>query len=93
MSNFGGSQSRLNHETKRRTLFPAEKHDKLKWTDGEMYALVLFMILHTDGKQWCAHKTTKFWDNAGIFVQLRSGSAICRSGNVLVYHLTFVTIS
>ena len=72
-------QSRLNHESKRRTLFPTDKF-KLKWTDSEMYALVLFMMLHTDGKQWCAHKDTKFWNDAGVFVQLYSGSSICRSG-------------
>ena len=56
-SNPRGTQSRLNAETKR-TLFYAEKQEKLKWTDDEVYALILFMMLYTDGKQWAVHKDT-----------------------------------
>ena len=77
-ANCSSVQSRLNHETKRRILFPTDKF-KLKWTDSEIYILVLFMMLHTDGKQWYALIITKFWDNAVVFVQLYSGSSICRS--------------
>ena len=55
-SNPRGSQSRLNAETKRRTLFHIEKQEKLKWTDDEVYALVLFTMLYTDGKQWATHR-------------------------------------
>ena len=81
-SNSHGAQSRLNAETKRRTLFYAEKQEKLKWTDDEVYALILFMMLYTDGKQWAVHKDTKFWNDAGIFVQQHSGSSHCRTGNI-----------
>ena len=85
-----GSQSRLNAETKRSTLFHTEKPEKLKWTDDEVYALVLFTMLYTDGKQWVTHKDTKFWNDAGIFVQQHSGSSHCRTGNA--YCLAFVTM-
>lgn len=81
-SNSRGAQSRLNAETKKRTLFYAEKQEKLKWTDNEVYALILFVMLCTDGKQWPVHKDTKFWSDAGIFVQQHSGSSHCRTGNV-----------
>lgn len=64
-SNPHGLQSRLNAETKRRMLFHTEKQEKLKWTDDEVYALVLFTMLYTDGKQWATHKDTKFW-NVGM---------------------------
>ena len=89
-SNPRGSQSRLNAETKRRTLFHIEKPEKLKWTHDEVYALVLFTMLYTDGKQWATHKDTKFWNDAGIFVQQHSGSSHCRTGNA--YRLAFVTV-
>ena len=89
-SNPHGPQSRLNTETKKRTLFPAGKQENLKWTDDEVYALVLFMMLYTDGKQWANHKDMKFWNDAGIFILQHSGSSQCRTGNV--YHSAFVTM-
>ena len=45
------SRSRLRAGTKGRTLFSVEPTEKVNWTDNEAYALVLFMMLYTDGKR------------------------------------------
>ena len=47
----GCSQSRLRAGTIGRTLFFIEA-DNTKWMDKEVYALVLFLMLYTDGKCW-----------------------------------------
>jgi len=77
----GCIQSRLRTGTTGRTLFPIEE-DKVKWMDKEVYALVLFLMLHSNGKCWMAHKDTKFWVDADIFVQKYSGTSHCRTGKI-----------
>jgi len=51
----------------------------------EMYALIQFLMFHTDGKTWVTHKDEKFWDDAGGFVQCYSQSVHCRSGRLQLY--------
>ena len=41
----------------------------MKWSNKEFKELISFLILYTDGKSWMAHKDSKFWDQAGIFIQ------------------------
>ena len=75
------NHSRLRSEAKRRVLFKQEKVDaSTKWSEEESYALVLFLLLHTDGKTWVARKDHKFWAEAGKFVKCHSKSAHCRTG-------------
>jgi len=88
----GPSQSRLRTGSKGRVLFPADSHtetekpENIKWIDKEMYALVLFLMLHTDGKSWVVHKDMKFWIDAGIFIQRYSGTSHCRTGKTFMFH-------
>ena len=77
----GCTQSRLREGAIGRALFPVEV-DKTKWVDKEVYALILFLMLYTDGKCWVAHKDMKFWNDAGIFVQKYSGTLHCRTGKI-----------
>ena len=83
------SQSRLRAGSKGRTLFQVEpeKSEKVKWMDKEIYALVLFLMLYTDGKSWVVHKDMKFWSDAGIFVQRYSNTSHCRTGKIYVSHI------
>ena len=77
-----GSQHRLRHGAKGRVLFAEQVKEKIstKWSDQEVYALILFMMFHTDGQTWVTHKQSKFWEDAAKFVQQHSKSANCRTG-------------
>ena len=59
---------------------PRESFIQEPWTDQEIYSLVLFLMLCTDGKSWVAHKDMKFWEDAGTFVKQHSHSSYCRTG-------------
>ena len=75
------SHSRLKAGAKGRYLFPVvDKQEYTLWTDEEVYALTLFLMLHTDGKRWVTHKDMKFWDDAGGFIQKYSHITHCRTG-------------
>ena len=80
-----GKRSRLNSEAKGKVLF-YKKQDNVIWSDDELYSLILFMMLFTDGKAWVAHKNSKFWEDAGKFVQQRSRTAHCRTGKTILVH-------
>ena len=68
-------------------LFSSEGHgtkdQHITWSDGELKALTCFLLLYTDGKSWVAHKESRFWDRAGIFIQQQLHTSHCRSG---MYH-------
>ena len=72
--------SRLPSGAKGRVLFPRQEQVNMKWLDKEFYALTLFLMFHTDGKNWVTHKNKKFWEDAGTFVQQHSQSIHCRTG-------------
>ena len=55
------------------------------WTDGELGALVSFLMLHTNGKSWVAHKDSRFWDEAGLFIQQSVKTTHRRSGMFLFF--------
>ena len=77
-----GSHYRALGKTKGKVLFPKPEKTNLssKWSDKEEYALVLFLMCHTDGKTWIAHKDHKFWEDAAKFVKHHSCSVQCRTG-------------
>jgi len=75
-----GLRSRLNTASKGKVLFP-KKNENLRWSDREEYALVLFLLLFTDGQTWVAHKDKKFWTDAGEFIQRYTRTPNCRTGN------------
>ena len=77
-----GKRSRLNTDAKGKILF-YKKQDNVSWSDDELYSLILFMMLFTDGKTWVAHKNERFWEEAGKFVQQRSHTLHCRTGKTL----------
>jgi hypothetical protein len=52
------------------------------WTKEEVKCLIDFLLLHTDGKSWVAHKDTAFWDEAGIFIQQQATMPYRRSGKL-----------
>ena len=64
--------SRLPSGAKGRVLFPRQEQVNMKWLDKEFYALILFLMFHTDGKNWVTHKNKKFWEDAGTFVSVYS---------------------
>ena len=78
--------SRLRGRVRGKVLFPeagaaAERKDyRVKWSDEEYKALVVFLMLYTDGTYWVAHNDAKFWDQAGLFIQQQLKTAHCRSG-------------
>jgi len=75
------STSRLRGRTKGKVLFPAQPAEaRVKWSDQECNALVAFLMLHTDGKSWVSHNETKFWDQAGVFIQQQLKTGHCRTG-------------
>jgi len=75
-----GLSSRLNTASKGKVLFPT-KHENVRWSDREEYALVLFLLLFTDGQTWAAHKDKKFWTDAGEFIQKYTHTTHCHTGN------------
>ena len=48
------------------------------WSSEEYQALVSFLLLYTSGLSWSssARKDTKFWAEAGVFVQQQTKSLI-----------------
>ena len=56
-----------------------------KWTDAEIKALIEFILFHSTGDVWPCHKQMLFWNNAGHFVQRRSGTDTCRSGMQVIF--------
>ena len=72
--------SRLPSGAKGKVLFPRQEQMNAKWLNKEVYALTIFLMLHTDGKSWVTHKDKKFWEDAGSFVQLHSQSVHRRTG-------------
>ena len=56
------------------------KDHRVKWSDEECKALVAFLMLYTDGTYWVAHTDAKFWNQAGLFIQLQLKTVHCRSG-------------
>ena len=64
------------------------------WSSEEYQALVSFLLLYTSGLSWssCARKDTKFWAEAGVFMQQQTKSLHCRSGIKLAYTLYSSTI-
>ena len=59
-----------------------QQYERLpNWTDAELSGLTEFLMLHTDGKTWVAHKDNQFWDQAGAFLQQLHKTSYRRSGN------------
>jgi len=44
--------SRLNKASKQRALFPTITHENILCTNEEVYSLILFLMLFSDGKTW-----------------------------------------
>jgi len=79
------STSRLRGRTKGKVLFPAAeisetKHHQVTWSDEEANVLVAFLMLHTNGKSWVVHGDTKFWYQAGVFIQQQLKISHCWTG-------------
>ncbi|XP_065900800.1 uncharacterized protein [Dysidea avara] len=51
-----------------------------KWSDAELKALTEFILFHSEGNSWPAHKRDVYWQSASEFVHTRSGHSIYRSG-------------
>ena len=71
-SMFQRSASRLRSGAQGRVLFPTQEQVFIKWTNEEMYALILFLMYHTDGKTWVTHKDDKFCIDAGVLFSICS---------------------
>jgi len=58
------------------------KHgSKEKWTEEELKALAEFVLFHTPGESWPAHKNEEFWISASDFIKHRANTpGIDRSG-------------
>lgn len=39
------------------------------WSNAEIQSLLMYMMLHTGGSYWVAHKDLQFWGSAGKFIQ------------------------
>lgn len=76
------SNSRLNEASKQRTLFPAKPQENILWTDDEIYSLIVFLMLFSNGKTWVARKDKKFWEDAATFIKLHSCTSHCRTGKL-----------
>ena len=44
---------------------------KEKWTEEELRTLTEFVLFHTAGSKWPAHKQTKFWRAASDYLKQR----------------------
>ena len=65
-------------------------HLKEKWTQEELQALTEFVLFHTTGDKWPAHKQPDFWKAASDFMKQRLGPVVSsRSGRFT----WFVTLS
>ena len=57
------------------------RESKEKGTNDELKALTEFILFHTSGESWPAHKLEGFWKSAGEFIQQQLGiSTVPRSG-------------
>ena len=65
-----------------RALIGLTKHgSKEKWTEEELKALAEFILFHTPGESWPAHKHEEFWISASDFIKHRTNTpGIDRSG-------------
>ena len=65
-----------------------------KWSDAELKALTEFILFHSEGNSWPAHKRDVYWQSASEFVHTRSGHSIYRSGEsfINVCHLLYLNI-
>ena len=59
---------------------PQQSERLPNWTDAELSGLTEFMMLHTDGKTWVAHKDDRFWNWAGALLQQLLKTSYRRSG-------------
>ncbi len=50
------------------------------WSVDEEQSLVSFLMLYTAGDTWVAHKNMFFWLSAGKFIQQKTKTFHCRSG-------------
>ena len=66
---------------KGKILFPpVSEVASTKWGDEELQTATSFLMLHTDGKLWVAHKDDKFWSQAGVFMQQQLKTSHCHTG-------------
>ena len=76
------SKSRLNEASKQINLFPAKTQENILWTDDEIYSLILFLMLFSDGRTWVARKDKKFWEDAATFIKRHSCPSHSRTGKL-----------
>lgn len=87
----------VREKLKGRVLFEEEPKSKgarglPNWAGEELGALTSFLMLYMDGKSWVTHKGSRFWDQAGLFIQQQLKTSHCRSGmiyTVLLYSSAF----
>ena len=51
-----------------------------KWSDLELQAMTEFVLFHSNGDSWPAHKQKAFWNSASEYVHTRGGNNIVRTG-------------
>ena len=66
----------------RKILFSAKVTSESlpNWTVAELEGLVLFIMLHSSGREWVTRKQKQFWDQAGTFIQQLLKTSYCRTG-------------
>ena len=66
----------------RKILFPAQATSEVQpnWTVAEQEGLVLFLMLHSSGREWITRKQNQFWDQAGTFIQQLLNTSHSRTG-------------
>lgn len=63
------------------------------WIKAEIQSLLNYLMLYTDGSFWVGHKHSKFWGEAGKFIQSQNQTFHCRSGiNVTCINVTCIII-
>jgi hypothetical protein len=50
------------------------------WGQEEVKALVMFILFHCKDDSWPAHRRMDVWNEAGKFIQMKTGNAHQRSG-------------
>ncbi len=71
------------HKLRGKKLFESvtkKARQNIQWTKDEQSKLLEFLLLFTDGKCWVMHKDSRFWVEAGRFIQQSLHSSHCRSG-------------
>jgi len=56
---------------------------KEKWTEEELGTLTEFVLFHTAGDKWPAHKQTESWKAASDYIKERLGTDVERSRKLL----------